>query len=153
MFSESFKWLSLPGYSYTQMNKQQSCPTNSQKIFPNSFSLALPIFQKICGISHILQFSSSKLPKFPLLGPSDSMSIGPSHTPSFVLNVVSRHLPVDTTIRVKRWRRLGIQGLVADHQWHLDPQRLMSIVQITAMSNSLHTFSIYWVAPLPSNSM
>ena len=41
----------------------------------------------------ICNFSSSKLPKFPLLGPGDSMSIGPSHIPSFVQNVVSRHLP------------------------------------------------------------
>ena len=82
----------------------------------------------------ICNFSSSKLPKFPLLGPSDSMSIGPSHIPSFVQNVVSRHLPVQRYASNVR-QALGHPGFGGRSQVCLIPYTQVSI----------------GLAPLPSN--
>lgn len=102
---------------------------------PQLFYFGIAIFQKICGLLHKSAiFRSSKLPKFPLLGPSDSMSIGPSHIPSFVQNVVSRHLPVQRYASNVR-QALGHPGFGGRSQLCLIPYTQVSI----------------GLAPLPSN--
>ena len=160
-----FRIIQVIVFTWSQSYSNQQTTIISNKLsenFPQLFTLASP-FSKRCVGLNILQLSSSKLPKFPLLWLSDSRSIGPSHIPSFVLNVVSTNLPVDTT----SVKRPGIQGSAISSMtsWPSTNgnfckkkprrlyERLMSILQISAMSNFLVLHIIvYWVVPLPSNS-
>ena len=123
-----FTWLQL--YS----NEQTTIISNKlSEDLPQLFYFGIAIFPKISGLLHKSRNFSSfvKLPKFPLLGPSDSMSIGPSHIPSFVQNVVSRHLPASNNSGAYQHPGFGID-------W-VGPPDPFPVIELIVTTRILHS--------------
>lgn len=107
-----------------------TCFLNSQKIFPNSFTLALPFSKRFVGFSTNLQFFVKQASKVSIAR-AKWFNVHWAKPYSLIRSECCLKAPACTTICIKR-----TSSAWASRVWW----------QISAMSNSLHT-SIYWVGP------